>query len=618
VSVLLDALKKAAEDKKNADNLIADKDQDSNSSVSFSDSQDDSNFDLKLAAPDNDNSSIDSFEEGLNETDNLPIDNDEVNVSPEEELPTFSLKSVTETESEAIVTPDVDFQIKLQPEEPLNVEEPDTSDNDLASLIDSLDIEDSVKVDQVGLEHSESASANMLAGLSVEQQAQDSLGTVEDKTAIRSEEATNADDFKWSMDDLPGYEEPTQINDNKALQANSLSQNPILINGENTPPKTNKKYATSTRIIVSLVVVLLFIGIGFYGMLYYQEQNEDLEFSMRKYNLSKMQFTQPKPVSEPSKVEIESFEDTSTLNIVSDKVISLGASIKDAVTNQLNGDSQNQTDVKDSSIQLATSSTKSESLPSTNIADSNESSVKRIGSNTQRSGFESVTAKRTTQYTSSKKPTTELKSLNSNSPGSLVTITTARSSISKAYSAYESGDFQQANKMFTEAIAKEPRNINALLGLGGVAVAQGNNYAALNFYQKVLDVEANNIYAFESIANLSGKMPLNKAWENELFEMSLKYPGSAVLQYAKGNILAKKTDWLAAQESYFNAYALDSANPDYMVNLAVSYDHLGKYELAAQYYTQALGFASGANASFDKKHVRNRLISLRQFISQDN
>ncbi len=613
MSVLLDALKKAAEDKKKADNLVADTDadQDSRSSESFSGSQDNSNLDFKLAVPDEDNSSIESSEANANENGNALIAKDEIKVSPKEELPSFSLNTSEETVSDVDVNTELDFQIKLQPEDTLNTQnESETSNNDLESLINSLDIEDNVTVDKVGLEPFAVSSTNVLSGLSAEQKTQSGLESANPKTTIKSEETNTIDDFNWSMDDLPGYENPGQSNDDTSQKAKSLSQNPILINGENTPPKIKKKYATSTRIIVSLVVVLLFIGIGFYGMLYYQEQNENLEFSMRKYNLSKMQFTQPKSDHEVNTVLQESIEDNSALNIVTDKVMSIGSTIKDAVTSQLNDDSDKPQTLQDSSSQVAkltnTEDALSSQLPAKNLSNSSIQRPKKIQNK----------AIRDTKYNSSKKPTEKLAKTPLYSTDAMVSISTARSSLSKAYSAYESGDFQQANQMFTDALEKEPRNINALLGLGGIAVAQSDNYSALNYYQKVLDLEPNNIYAFESIANLSGKMLLNKSWENELFEMSQKYPSSAVLQYAKGNVFAKESDWLAAQESYFNAYALDSVNPDYMVNLAISYDHLGKYELAAQYYTQALGFAPGSNVSFDKKQVRDRLVSLRQFISQ--
>ena len=615
MSVLLDALKKAAEDKKNASESATGSETDL--SISLSDSLAKPDLDLKLAVTDDGYSKTDTIEDTDSQNSILSTGNDELAVSEQEELPTFSLKQTSEVLSDDVDNSETDFQIKLQPEEPLEAtSESTSSDNDLASLINSLDIEDGETVNKVGLEREESRSPNMLSGLSLEQQVQTDSKQVNQSSTVNSEDQKSSDDFNWSMDDLPGYDTSNQVDEEKLQQTNSLSLNPILINGENTPPKINKKYATSTRIIVSLVVVLLFIGIGFYGMLYYQEQNEDLEFSMRKYNLSKMQFTQPKPTSEANKVQQEIFEETSALNIMTDKVISLGSTIKDAVNNQLGEDSKKLDPLQDSPGQVAITSSapvSSEQLSAKSVAAKTVPSTSNTKSKTDQN-----IADLGKKYYSTKQPSTKVVKSAASLNSALVTITTARSSISKAYLAYESGDFKKANEMFKDALEKEPKNINALLGLGGIAIAQGNNYSALGYYQKVLDISPNNIYAFESIANLSGKMTLNKAWENELFEMSLKYPNSAVLQYAKGNVFAKKIDWLAAQESYFNAYALDSVNPDYMVNLAVSYDHLGKYELAAQYYTQALGFASSSNAGFDKKHVRDRLVSLRQFISQGN
>ena len=608
MSVLLDALKKAAEDKKNADKVIIESDQDISYSESFKDSQDNSNLDVKLAVPGNKCSNTDSSEESIDEDVKGSIDVNKTLVLPELELSKSSLNLLGEADPEEFNLSSADFKIKLQSEDTLKTqEEPETLGNDLTSLNASKDTEDSALENKAGLQMTESSNANTLSRLSMEKQTEADLDSVEQKQNINDKKNQNSDYFNWSMDDLPGYETQNKIHDSKTQQSNKFSQNPILINGGNTPPKTNNKYATSTKLFVSLVVVLLFVGIGFYGVIYYQAQNEDLESSMREYNLTMMQFTQPKATFEKNKVQQEPFEDTTVLNNVTDKVISLDSSIDGTVTDQVNDDSSAQ-------VALSTSLSITEAVVSGELPGKNPSK-----SMIEKSELGQLVGQRNIKYTGSEKPVIKLGNIPTNSSisaDSSAIIKTVRSSISKAYSAYELGRFDQAHKMFTEALAKEPSNINALLGLGGLAVVEGNNEFALGYYQRVLDEEPDNIYAFESIANLSGKMTLNEAWENELFEMSHNHPGSAVFQYAKGNILAKKTDWLAAQESYFNAYALDSSNSVYMVNLAVCYDHLGKYELAAHYYTKALGFASGSNTSFDKKHVRDRLVSLRQFISQ--
>jgi Flp pilus assembly protein TadD len=84
-----------------------------------------------------------------------------------------------------------------------------------------------------------------------------------------------------------------------------------------------------------------------------------------------------------------------------------------------------------------------------------------------------------------------------------------------------------------------------------------------------------------------------------------------------GNLYASNNDWLAAQEYYFNAYALDMNNPDFTANLAISLDRLGKYPLAGQYYTQTLALAGATQVSFNVSDIKNRLISIRQFMDQE-
>ncbi|MEE9161157.1 MAG: tetratricopeptide repeat protein, partial [Gammaproteobacteria bacterium] len=73
--------------------------------------------------------------------------------------------------------------------------------------------------------------------------------------------------------------------------------------------------------------------------------------------------------------------------------------------------------------------------------------------------------------------------------------------------------------------------------------------------------------------------------------------------------------WPQAQQSFFNAYKLETSNPDYAFNLAVSLDHIGQQQSAIDYYNVALkladnsitGFATG---SFDRAIVISRLNAL--------
>ena len=166
MSVLLDALKKAAEDKKNASESATGSETDP--SISSSDSLAKPDLDLKLAVTDDGYSKTDTIEDTDSQNSILSTGNDELAVSEQEELPTFSLKQTSEVLSDDVDNSETDFQIKLQPEEPLEATSESTSSgNDLASLINSLDIEDGEAVHKVGLEREESTIPNMLSGLSL-------------------------------------------------------------------------------------------------------------------------------------------------------------------------------------------------------------------------------------------------------------------------------------------------------------------------------------------------------------------------------------------------------------------------------------------------------------------
>lgn len=66
-----------------------------------------------------------------------------------------------------------------------------------------------------------------------------------------------------------------------------------------------------------------------------------------------------------------------------------------------------------------------------------------------------------------------------------------------------------------------------------------------------------------------------------------------------------------AQQAYFQAYAADPENPDFIFNVAVSLDQLRKSKLATQYYQMALSAAEARPAGFDRAQVENRLHELQ-------
>ncbi|MDX1351529.1 MAG: tetratricopeptide repeat protein, partial [Thiomicrorhabdus sp.] len=561
-------------------------------------------------------------------------DNDSLNSSSEskpDDLPIFNLQidPVNGQNADEVQNPiEEDLAIDEVPEVRLSLKGFDESnqvedmleggqskDFDLDSLIDSLDVDDKPQTNSQNLslssdKHSEENKMDLK-----EQPVTNSFSvdTSSDYSAINENGQMQELDTSWGMENLPAYSEDTGNEKEGNNKPSSNKVNPVLLNMGNTSAKSHKKITTSSRLIVSLFVFLLFIGIGLYGMLYYQEQNENLEFSMKKYALSKMELP-PSAHSDDSDSAVETHEKITPLNVVSNKVIEIGNSIKESVESNV---VEPLTQV--SQEELSTESTeKSDSILDQSTKELSEELTSRENEASellQKKKAVSPTSKPVRAVTVPPvKKVTKRSQISDIEKNRILLTGSIKSDLGVAYNAYYSGDYEGAKVLFNKTLSKEPKNINALLGLGGIETAQGNYRQAINFYQKVLEIKPNNLYAFEAISNLSGHLELNKAWELELHEMALKYPNSAMLQYAKGNLYARKNDWLAAQESYFQAYVLDSKNPDYMMNLAVSFDHLGKYSMASEYYTLALAHSELTQIHFDKKLVKDRLISIRQFI----
>ena len=79
------------------------------------------------------------------------------------------------------------------------------------------------------------------------------------------------------------------------------------------------------------------------------------------------------------------------------------------------------------------------------------------------------------------------------------------------------------------------------------------------------------------------------------------------MNFALGNSYAKKGQWPEAQSAYFKAWKNSSGNADYVFNLAVSLDQLGKSKQALSFYKQSLTLANEKNVGFSKPAVEKRI-----------
>lgn len=186
------------------------------------------------------------------------------------------------------------------------------------------------------------------------------------------------------------------------------------------------------------------------------------------------------------------------------------------------------------------------------------------------------------------------------------------SNVMAGYQAFMAGDDAAAKRLYRQALQSDPRNIDALLGLGAVAAREDSPDQAGAYFMQVLELDPRNATAQAGMISLMGQTD-PQASQSRLKSMLAQQPEAAHLHAALGNLYADQNQWPAAQESYFQAYRYEGDNPEYAFNLAVSLDHMGKAALAAQHYERALALLSGrGSAVLDRSQIETRIAQLRQ------
>jgi len=180
--------------------------------------------------------------------------------------------------------------------------------------------------------------------------------------------------------------------------------------------------------------------------------------------------------------------------------------------------------------------------------------------------------------------------------------------LTSAYQAYQNGDFTNALQRYHDALAQDPQNRDALLGLATIAQQQGQDEAALQYYRRVLIIDPNDPVANAALASFgTGNANIKEA---RLKQLIARQPESAALHFALGNQYADQSRWAEAQQSYFNALAAEPGCALFAFNLAISLDHLGQPNSAVQYYRKALQLDTTGQSGFTHEQVQQRLIQL--------
>lgn len=181
--------------------------------------------------------------------------------------------------------------------------------------------------------------------------------------------------------------------------------------------------------------------------------------------------------------------------------------------------------------------------------------------------------------------------------------------VANGYQALRSSDLAGARRAYEGALAADPANVDALLGMATVEARTGNAAAAAGAYRRTLELDPRNPTALAGLASLADPSRRGTV-EARLREDVARYPQSPALHFALGNVYSAQARWSEAQGEFFEAHRLDPSNADVAHNLAVALDNLGQGRVAAQFYRRALEAARTQPAQFDPAPVARRLAEL--------
>ncbi len=181
--------------------------------------------------------------------------------------------------------------------------------------------------------------------------------------------------------------------------------------------------------------------------------------------------------------------------------------------------------------------------------------------------------------------------------------------VDQAYQAFQRNDLAAARDGYQRALAREPTNRDALLGLAAIDVRSGQLNSAEARYLRLLEIDPRDSHAVASLISLRGQLdPV--ASESRLKSLIASQPEAALLHFSLGNQYAQQSRWSEAQAAYFKAHSVDPENADYAFNLAVSLDQLHQGKLALEFYQRALAMTDKRAASFDPARARLRVQEL--------
>ncbi|MEX2517471.1 MAG: tetratricopeptide repeat protein [Gammaproteobacteria bacterium] len=184
--------------------------------------------------------------------------------------------------------------------------------------------------------------------------------------------------------------------------------------------------------------------------------------------------------------------------------------------------------------------------------------------------------------------------------------------LTSAWNEFQAGNMQAARLLYQTALAEQPDNRDALLGAAAVALQERQPEVAFGYYIKVLRQNPADNVAQAALISLQGAAdPVRH--ESRIKQMLARDPDAAYLYFTLGNLYATQLRWPDAQQAFFDAYSRADDNADYALNLAISLDRLGQPGAALDYYRRAVLLSEEyQRSSFDVVSVSRRIQEIQE------
>jgi Flp pilus assembly protein TadD len=181
--------------------------------------------------------------------------------------------------------------------------------------------------------------------------------------------------------------------------------------------------------------------------------------------------------------------------------------------------------------------------------------------------------------------------------------------LNRAYQAFQTGQNQQAKRLYQQILNKNSKNRDALLGLAAIAQRDNQTQEAIYYYQQILKYYPNDSMAQMGLNTMQQTLPQNS--ESQIKILLDKSPQSAYLHFSLGNVYAQQKRWRQAQQAYFDAHRFDETKADYAYNLAVSLEHIHQSKAALPFYEKALQLSQNQATQFNSEQVKRRIAQLK-------